>query len=400
MSALAGMIDRVDQELGRLFQDLKAAGEWDNTMILFVSDNGACPYDRRSAGRDRQPYEPDVQWGDSTGWAWARNAPFRFYKQNQFEGGIATPAIVHWPAGLKTRPGTITHTPAHLVDVLPTLAALAAAPLPEEWPGRVLEPVAGVSLLPVFQGRAFQRRQPLHFLFATDRAIRDGDWKLVSFRSLPWELYNLANDRTELNNVAPQHPDIVNRLQKRWHDMTANILKAPAKASQPVAAKPAPKQHPEWTAFDLPLAEVGKRDRRRGRGGPGIRARKDTKLTIRQGVLQLDCTGTDSGLAIDHLGQVSQAGPYRLTFELKAAAGASGELFFTTDAKTKLPAGTRVAFAIQPNNQWREIILELPTDQTIHALRLDPGDRPGTAAIRNLTLRNVNGEMLRTWPAR
>ena len=103
MAALAGMIDRVDQELGRLFSDLDKAGELDNTLILFVSDNGSCPYDRRVSPIDSLPYDPANRWGDSTGWAWARNAPFRYYKQNQFEGGIATPLIAHWPAGIKQR---------------------------------------------------------------------------------------------------------------------------------------------------------------------------------------------------------------------------------------------------------------------------------------------------------
>ena len=137
------MIDRVDQEIGRLVADIEAKGELDNTLILFFSDNGACPYDRNNTHMDRPPYEPDTKWTDSTGWAWARNTPFRFYKQNQFEGGIATPAIVHWPAGLKTKPGSIDHSPAHLVDVLPTLAELAGAKIPDTWPGRELTPLAG-----------------------------------------------------------------------------------------------------------------------------------------------------------------------------------------------------------------------------------------------------------------
>ena len=84
MAAYAAMIDRVDQEVGRLLRDLEAKNELDNTLIVFLSDNGACPYDRVSTSADRQPYEPDVTWSDSTGWAWARNSPFRYYKQNQF----------------------------------------------------------------------------------------------------------------------------------------------------------------------------------------------------------------------------------------------------------------------------------------------------------------------------
>ena len=141
-----------------------------------------------------------------------RNTPFRFYKQNQYEGGVATPAIVHWPSGLETEPGAVVHDPAHLVDVLPTLAELAGAPLPEEWPGRDLTPVSGVSLAPILAGRRPAPRPPIYYLFGTDRGVRDGDWKLVSFRSHPWELYNLATDRTELNDLAARNPEVRDRL--------------------------------------------------------------------------------------------------------------------------------------------------------------------------------------------
>lgn len=249
MAAYAAMIDRVDQELGRLFRDIDSRGELDNTLVLFFSDNGACPYDRRSIGTDRPPYEPDVTWSDSTGWAWARNSPFRYYKQNQFEGGIATPAIVHWPAGLKTRPGSLVHGPAHLVDVLPTLAEVAGADIPNSWPERELTPLAGVSLAPIFAGAELPSRPPIHLLFSTDRGLRDGDWKLVSFRSQPWELYNLAEDRTELRNLAAEHPEIVARMANQWHEMTAHVLQAPAKEQTPVGTTGAEQQHREWSVY-------------------------------------------------------------------------------------------------------------------------------------------------------
>lgn len=250
MAAYAAMIDRVDQEVGRLLADLKGHGEFDNTLILFFSDNGACPYDRRSIGQDREPFEPDVTWSDSTGWAWARNTPFRYYKQNQFEGGIATPAIVHWPAGLKTEPGALIHSPAHLVDLLPTLAEIAGARLPETYAGRELTPLAGVSLAGIFAGRRAEPRPPIHLLFSSDRGLRDGEWKLVSFRGQPWELYHMATDRTELHNVAAQHPEIVERMVRQWHDMAAHVLMAPARELAPVASEATGQRHREWTDFD------------------------------------------------------------------------------------------------------------------------------------------------------
>ena len=259
MAAYAGLIDRVDQELGRIFADLKRAGEFDNTLIVFFSDNGACPFDRRQDQRFAEPYLPDTMWGDSTGWAWVRNSPFRFYKQNQFEGGIATPAIVHWPAGLKTTSGAWVHTPAHLVDVLPTLADLAGTSLPKQWPGRELEPVSGVSLAPVLAGQSLPVRPPIHLLFGADRGLLDGDWKLVSFQSNPWELYNLAEDRTELHNLAAEKPEIRDRLVNLWQEMAENVLHAPERSRGPVSATAQPYVNPGWTDFSVePGESVGK----------------------------------------------------------------------------------------------------------------------------------------------
>ena len=407
MTALAGMIDRIDQELGRLIADLKRAGEFENTFILFVSDNGACPYDRRSPRQDRMPYEPDVTWSDSTGWAWARNSPFRYYKQNQFEGGICTPGIVHWPKGLKHKPGSITHEPAHLVDALPTLADMAGAKLPAAWSGRELEPVSGTSLLPHLRGRSLTRKTPLHFLFSADRALREGDWKLVSFRSQPWELYNLADDRTELNDLAAKHVNRVVKMAARWRDMTENTLKAPAKSNTPVATKATGHLHPEWTDFKQPLGESGKRrtsaTKPRSKGGQRrpdkVRARKNTRMKIEGKEIHLTFTGDDDpGIAIDRIKDIGAAGPYELTFRLKAAAGSHGELFVQTDPKLNLPNSPRTGFNIEPDNRWRDISIKLDTSKTILGLRLDTGDTTGTSVIAGLTLRTVDGRALRTWP--
>ncbi len=247
MAGYAALIDRVDQELARLVADLEKAGELENTLILFLSDNGACPYDRQNIGMNLEPYDPASRWTDSTGWAWARNTPFRFYKQNQFEGGIATPAIVHWPAGLKTAPGSITATPAHLVDVLPTIAELAGAAIPQSFPGREPSPLAGISLAPVFAGKDLGKRPPIHFLFDSDRALRDGDWKLVSYRGGPWELYQMAEDRTELHDLAGKQPERVAEMAAEWHRMTRDDLKAPTREQRPVADTAQPKTHPEWS---------------------------------------------------------------------------------------------------------------------------------------------------------
>ncbi|MDQ8190850.1 arylsulfatase [Roseibacillus persicicus] len=248
MAALAALVHRIDREMARLVASLKENGELENTLILFVNDNGACPYDRISVGMDKQPYEKGSNWSDSTGWAWARNTPFRYYKQNQFEGGIASPAIVHWPAGLKTDAGSVSHSPAHLVDVMPTFLEVAKTEMPDEFPDRDLQPLAGQSLTPIFAGESPASRPPIHFLFSKDRALRDGDWKLVSFRQGPWQLYNIKEDRTELFNVADQHAGIVERLSKKWHEMAEDVLRAPKKERAPVLTE---KQtvHPEWSNY-------------------------------------------------------------------------------------------------------------------------------------------------------
>lgn len=215
MAAYAGLIDRVDQEIGRLLRDIESKGELDNTIVMFFSDNGACAFDTGIIDKDHEPYDPDTHWNDSTGWAWARNSPFRLCKQNQFEGGIASPAIIHWPAGIKLKPGALVHSPAHLVDVLPTLAEVAGAKVPDTYPGRNPTPLAGVSLAPILAGKEAASRPPIHLLYSTDRGLRDGDWKLVSFQSQPWELYNIKEDRTELHNLAAKHPDIVTSMEKK-----------------------------------------------------------------------------------------------------------------------------------------------------------------------------------------
>lgn len=262
MAAYAALIDRLDQEMGRLLENLRTAGELDNTFILFVSDNGADPYESRIVGRDLKPSDPSSLWRLGTGWAWMCNTPFRFYKQNQFEGGIATPAIVHWPAGLKAKAGSVTDVPAHLIDVLPTLAEVGGAVIPSAWPGRELTPLAGVSLVPVLNGGKLPSR-PLYFLYDTDRGLREGDWKLVSFQRNPWELYNLAEDRTEQHNLASQNPEVRDRLAKLWFQMAEIVDMAPPIRRAPVLETAKPVIQPHWTIYDPHQAKEPKKGRRK-----------------------------------------------------------------------------------------------------------------------------------------
>lgn len=407
MTTLAAMIDRVDQEVGRLVADLKANNELDNTFILFVSDNGACPYDRRRPRLDITPTSAKDSLGDSTGWAWARNSPFRFYKQNQFEGGVSTPAIVHWPAGLKLPAGSIVDQPAHLIDVLPTLADITGATIPDAWQGRELRPVSGVSLKPVLEGRQLADRPPIHLLFSADRGLRDGNWKLVSFQSAAWELYNVAKDRTELNNLAQQEPDRLKKMARMWHDMAESVLHASKQSYSPVNNESGPPhRHREWTNFDAKSPDEYARRKNLSNNARGvtpdrsrkIRARRNTKMRIVDNEIQLTFTGDDPGIAIDLRGRQLPAGPYQLTFRLKSAAEASGEFFYTTDAKTTLPKGNRISFPVLSGEQWQAVRIDVPDTKRLFQIRIDVNDGPGTASISSLELQDKAGQTRISWP--
>ncbi len=234
MAAYAGMVDRLDQNMGRFVEHLKAKGVLDNTLILFFSDNGACPFER-TRGDEFMPWDPRSYWTYDVGWAHAGNTPFRWYKQNQHEGGIASPLVVHWPQGLETAPGAITHQPAHLIDILPTLAELAGAEYPEQFAGRPVVPVQGRSLVPIFRGQQREGHDWLYFHWGDNRALRYGDWKLVSARGGRWELYDLAADRTELNDLAAEHPEQVETLSRLWHEVAADVDQLAPRLRQPVS---------------------------------------------------------------------------------------------------------------------------------------------------------------------
>ena len=398
MTTLAAMIDRVDQEVGRLVDDLQAHGEFDNTLILFVSDNGACPYDRKPPLLDVEPTNGDISLADSTGWSWARNTPFRYYKQNQFEGGISTPAIFHWPQGLKTKPGSIVHEPAHLIDVLPTLAEVTGCKIPQQWPQRELRPISGISLAPIFNGRSLGSRPPMHFLFSNDRALRVGDWKIVSFRREAWELYHLSEDRTELHNLAEQEPERLQSMVETWNRMTADVLHASSKNSLPTTPANLPHRHPEWTNFQN-RPGTGKRPRGGRRSARKVlRARKNTRLTMDKGELQLEFTGDDPGLAMDLRNLKLAPGPYQVTFRLQGGSRDGGELFYTTDPKNTLPRGKRVAFEVLADGKWQSVAIELPTRKSLQQLRIDVSDGPGRATIADLKLLDAAGKPLVQWP--
>ena len=237
MATFAAMVDRVDRNMGRLIGYLKERGVLDETLIMFCSDNGACPFER-TRGRQFMPWDARSYWTYDTGWAHVGNTPFRLYKQNQHEGGIASPLIVHWPDGLKTGPGTVTDQPGHLIDFMATCVDLGRATYPKRFDGRPIEPLQGRSLAPIFQGRRRQGHPWIYQQFSTNRAIRQGKWKLVTFRAGPWELYDLDADRTELNDLAAEHPEKLEQMKRLWHQVAEQVDHLPANNRRPVSDRP------------------------------------------------------------------------------------------------------------------------------------------------------------------
>ena len=234
MEVFAAMVDCVDQNIGRLITWLKDHQQFENTLILLCSDNGGCPFDR-TRGRRFPPWDPKSYWCYDVGWAHACNTPFRWYKQNQHEGGIASPMIAHWPNGLKCEPGSIDHQPGHLIDLLPTCLDAAQIDYPGEFAGKPTTPVQGRSLMPLLRGQSRQGHDWMYFRFSNNRALRRGDWKAVSARGGRWELYNLAKDRTEITDVAAQHPDTLMELTELWHSVASSVEHAPPKFVRPVS---------------------------------------------------------------------------------------------------------------------------------------------------------------------
>lgn len=214
MQIHAAMVDRVDQNVGRLIDKLKVMGEFENTLILFLVDNGA-------SHEKRKPKPPnDEPWGsvgsyESIGQSWANaaNTPLRKWKVTSMEGGINTPMIAHWPQGISAESGSICREACHLVDLMPTFMELAGDGA--EYPSK-LHPLDGISLLPTLTGKPLERQDPLYFEYRGWRAIRDGEWKLVRLNDTPWQLYNLESDRTETTDLAAQHPERVEQMAQAW----------------------------------------------------------------------------------------------------------------------------------------------------------------------------------------
>jgi arylsulfatase len=226
MAIHAGMIDRMDREIGRVLDQIERMSALDDTVVLFVSDNGASA-EQIIRGDMNDPAAPPGSRQSylclGPGWSSAANTPFRLHKSWVHEGGISSPLIVHWPTGIGAR-GELRHSPCHFIDLLPTIVELAGGQPAAQPPYDAAPPLPGKSLVPAFAPGGSVEHEFLYFHHLDNRALRVGDWKLVAKgKDGPWELYDLRMDRCEQKNLADQHPDKVREMASLWQSCEARF---------------------------------------------------------------------------------------------------------------------------------------------------------------------------------
>ncbi|TCC99074.1 arylsulfatase [Pedobacter psychroterrae] len=239
MAVHAAMIDRMDQGIGRMIAALKETGQLDNTLIVFLSDNGASPedcsrygkgFDRPGETRDGReivyPVNKKVFPGPQTTfasigqrWANVANTPYRFAKEQSYEGGVRTPMIAFWPKGITAKKGSMTDHTGHVMDFMATFADLAGAKYPEVYKGNQIKPMQGLSFAPAFKGKKSIGHEYLFNEHYNARSVRSKEWKMVSLSSdTSWHLYRVKDDESELNDLAAQYPGKVKELHKKWQE--------------------------------------------------------------------------------------------------------------------------------------------------------------------------------------
>lgn len=254
MAVYAAQVHRMDWNIGRLVASLREQGKLENTLILFLSDNGGCAEPYTDAGgqpaeRINDPaFSGNVSYG--TGWANASNTPFRKFKSQLYEGGIATPLIVHWPAGLKTKPGSIDITPGYLTDIMSTALTVSGANYPSKHRDQPTVPLEGRSLVPRFDAAPPIDAAPRVFTWEQYgyKAVRVGDLKAVFAPTGQydrrgrgqWELYDLSRDRTETHDLAATHPAELQNLVAHWDAWAARAQVFPVPAPTSTGKKKAP----------------------------------------------------------------------------------------------------------------------------------------------------------------
>jgi arylsulfatase len=228
MAVYAACVSRMDKAVGVLVAGLKQRGVFDNTLILFMSDNGG----NAEAGPDGKtvgnPAEGNSDWFCGESWAYAENTPFRRYKHDNHEGGIASPLIAHWPTGIAAR-GELRTQPAHVIDIMPTCAEVSGATYPKTFHDKPILPVEGRSLVPAFANKPLER-DAMYWEHEGNAALRAGDRKLVRLgHNGAWELYDMKADRTELHDLAATQPEEAKQLAAKWQAWAerAQVLPAP-----------------------------------------------------------------------------------------------------------------------------------------------------------------------------
>lgn len=218
MAVHAAMVHRMDVEIGRVLRQLETMGAFENTLILFLSDNGASAEQIiRGDMHDKAapPGSAKTFLCLGPGWSTAANTPFRLHKSWVHEGGITTPLIAHWPRGIAAR-GELRHNPGHVIDLAPTILELAGGHWPKTHAGQSVPPAPGKSLVPVLAKDNSVPHEYLWWYHIGNRALRVGDWKLVAADQSPWELYDLRSDRSETRNLAAREPERVRELERAW----------------------------------------------------------------------------------------------------------------------------------------------------------------------------------------
>lgn len=222
MQIYAAMLDRLDQNIGRVLNKLKAQGKLDNTLIMFASDNGGCP-DGAIRAKDKSTRLEDFGKVNSyetveQSWATVQDTPLRKWKGFSHEGGIRTPFIVSWPAGIQNA-GGVYREPGHLIDIMPTLLEITGASYPLKANGQKVLPAEGISLVPAFEGKPLVRAKPLYWEYSEGFAIRDGNLKAVRLRwakDKEWELYDFSQDENETNDLAAKMPGKLQSMKQQW----------------------------------------------------------------------------------------------------------------------------------------------------------------------------------------
>jgi arylsulfatase A-like enzyme len=226
MAIYAAQIYRMDIGIGRILEKIRTLGKVEETLVLFLSDNGACHetgplgFDRRDNGIPAGGVDSYMSYGRS--WSNASNTPFRMHKHWTHEGGISTPLIVRWPAGIREK-GGITDQVGHIIDIMATLVDVSGAAYPSRRHGERITEMQGKSLLPVFTG---ETREPHEYIFwehEGSEAVRNGKWKLVAQAGGEWELYDLQEDRSEMQDLSAEFPEITEQLQAKWEEWADQV---------------------------------------------------------------------------------------------------------------------------------------------------------------------------------